>query len=167
MLVLKMASTVPKERRATRTCQLNAELGEFSSPPQGTPCYMLPEGVFRTRRFFQEDGEAKVRSSRPQSALGQERGHLQPWRQASSTQEATPRDTGTITVVISGSQRGIWRKSGQEGHSQLVMGRPWVSCPRVLWRQLLRWLSVTLPPGTHALVQSPPLECGLDLVTSF
>ena len=33
------------------------------------------------------------------------------------TQEATARDTGTVTVVISGSQRGIWRKSSQENRS--------------------------------------------------
>lgn len=34
-----------------------------------------------------------------------------------------------------------------------------------MWQQHLKWSSRVLPPGIHALVWCPTLECGLELVT--
>lgn len=165
MLVLKRAALAPR-KGASRTCQLNVEPGG-SHPHSRAPSitYYLERCSPQDTPSW-EDGEAKVKDSGPQLDLGQGPGQPQPWRGASSLQEAaTTRDTGTITMVTSQSQRTIWRERasrktvpswGRTGPECLTQGR---------W-QPVRWCSVSLPPGIHSLVESPPLARGLDLMTS-
>ena len=162
MLVLKRAALAPR-KGATRTCELNVEPGGgVSMPLQGTPYHILPGEVFPSW----EDGEAKVRDSRPQLDLGQGPGQPQPCRGASSLQEAaTTRDTGTITMVTSQSQRKVWRERASRKTAP-SWGWTGPECLTQARWQLVRWCSVSLPPGIHCLVESPPLAWGLDLVTS-